>query len=153
MGEFSVGNIVKWIAEELCKVCYAQRIANGNPILYLSPYFLSHRAEYYRLLNGVRAEGGWELWIEFFATATRDCARQAVETAHRVPVLIQADRERLSTLGRAMPKALAIFELFRTSLMRTIRLVSIKIGAPLTLSSPVFTGFIIIMLSAYYNKY
>jgi Fic family protein len=91
-----------------------------EPILYLSLYFKSHRDEYYRLLNGVRAEGGWEPWLEFFATATRDCARQAVETAHRVTVLIQTDRERLSTLGRAMPKALAIFELFRTSLTRTI---------------------------------
>lgn len=62
------------------------------PILYLSPYFKSRRDEYYRPLNGVRADDGWEPWLEFFATATRDSALQAVETAHRVSSLIQAAR-------------------------------------------------------------
>lgn len=92
----------------------------SEPILYLSLYFKSRRDEYYRLLNGVRADDGWEPWLEFFATATRDSARQAVETAHRVSGLIQADRARLSALGRAGPKALAVFELFRTRITRTI---------------------------------
>jgi Fic family protein len=95
-----------------------------EPILYLSLYFKAHRDEYYRLLNGVRADRGWEPWLEFFAMATRDCARQAVEAAHRVSDLIQADRARIACLGRAMPKALAIYELFRTRLTRTIAQVS-----------------------------
>lgn len=110
----------------------------SEPILYLSLYFKSHRDEYYRLLNGVRAESGWEPWLEFFATATRDCARQAVDSAHRVSDLIQADRARIASLGRAMPKALAIYELFRTRLTRTIAQVSEETGlAPNTVASAI----------------
>ncbi|MEI6875155.1 MAG: Fic family protein [Spirochaetota bacterium] len=109
-----------------------------EPILYLSLYFKAHREEYYRLLNGVRKEGGWEPWLEFFAMATRDSARQAVETAQRVSTLIQADRARLSTLGRAMPKALAIYELFRTRITRTIAEASDATGlAPNTVASAI----------------
>jgi Fic family protein len=110
----------------------------SEPILYLSLYFKTHRDDYYRLLNGVRAEGGWGAWLEFFATATRDCARQAVETAHRVTNLIQADRARLASLGRAMPKALAVFESFRSRLVRTIAQVSEDSGlAPNTVAGAV----------------
>ncbi|MBU0955425.1 MAG: Fic family protein [Spirochaetes bacterium] len=110
----------------------------SDPILYLSLYFKSHRDEYYRLLNGVRSDSGWEPWLEFFATATRDCARQAVETAHRISGLIRADQARIATLGRSMPKALAIYELFRTYLTRTIAQVSAATNlAPNTVASAI----------------
>lgn len=108
----------------------------SEPILYLSLYFKSHREEYYRLLNGVRSRGGWEPWLVFFATATRDTARQAVETAQRVTGLVQADRDRLAGLGRGMPKALAVFERFRLRLVRTIAQLCEETGlAPNTVAS------------------
>ncbi|MEO0460576.1 MAG: hypothetical protein AAF219_07020 [Myxococcota bacterium] len=31
-----------------------------EPLLYLSLFFKRHRAEYYRRLSAVRAEGDWE---------------------------------------------------------------------------------------------
>ena len=43
--------------------------ANGvlrNPLLYLSLYLKTRRADYYRLLQEVRENGAWEAWLEFF---------------------------------------------------------------------------------------
>lgn len=37
-----------------------------QPLLYLSLYFKSRRADYYRLLQEVREDGTWEAWLEFF---------------------------------------------------------------------------------------
>lgn len=35
------------------------------PILYLSRYIMQNKADYYRLLNGVTAQGDWHTWILF----------------------------------------------------------------------------------------
>jgi Fic family protein len=37
-----------------------------QPLLYLSLFFKQHRSRYYELLNGVRLNGDWEAWIDFF---------------------------------------------------------------------------------------
>jgi Fic family protein len=107
----------------------------AEPILYLSLYFKAHRDEYYRLLNGVRTASGWIDWLEFFVTATRDTARQAVDNAHRVSLRVQADRDKLSSLGRGGPKALLIFERFRSRIVCTIAQIHAETGlAPNTIA-------------------
>ncbi|WP_132146542.1 protein adenylyltransferase Fic [Luteibacter rhizovicinus] len=45
------------------------------PVLYLSRYILRHRAEYYRRLLAVTAEGAWEEWIAFMLAAITETAR------------------------------------------------------------------------------
>jgi Fic family protein len=108
----------------------------SEPILYLSLYFKAHRDEYYRLLDGVRASSDWDSWLLFFARAVRDTARQAVDTAARVTARIRADRDRLSSLGRAAPTALVVFERFCTSPVLTIgRIVADSSLAPNTIAS------------------
>ncbi|RYF56561.1 MAG: Fic family protein, partial [Comamonadaceae bacterium] len=37
-----------------------------KPLLYLSLYLKTHRADYYRLLQEVREHGAWEAWLDFF---------------------------------------------------------------------------------------
>jgi Fic family protein len=37
------------------------------PILYLSQYFIAHRADYYRLLLKVTTDAAWEEWIIYNA--------------------------------------------------------------------------------------
>ena len=37
-----------------------------EPMLYLSLYFKQHRQTYYELLNGLRNNGDWEEWLQFF---------------------------------------------------------------------------------------
>ncbi|MBD3343813.1 MAG: Fic family protein, partial [Chitinivibrionales bacterium] len=56
----------------------------GQPMLYLSLYFKTHRRYYYELLNNVRVHGDWEAWLDFFAEAVIITANQAVGTAQQL---------------------------------------------------------------------
>jgi Fic family protein len=88
-----------------------QLIADGvlrEPMLYPSLFFKRHRAHYYELLNDVRRDGEWERWLDFFAEGVQTSAAQAVATANALLALVNADRERIASLGRAATSALAI---------------------------------------------
>ena len=66
-----------------------------EPLLYLSLYFKQHRADYYRLLDGVRTDGDWEEWLDFFLEGVRATADLAVATAQRLVALFGEDRDRI----------------------------------------------------------
>jgi len=90
-----------------------QLVADGvlrEPMLYPSLYFKTHRALYYELLNEVRLRGDWERWLDFFAEAIQVTAAQAAATANALLTLVNADRDRIATLGRAAVSALAVHE-------------------------------------------
>ena len=79
-----------------------------EPLLYLSLYFKQHRNEYYALLDGVRQNGDWEAWIEFFLTGIKHTADSAVSTAQRLVTLFRDDQERIQGMGRAAGSALRV---------------------------------------------
>lgn len=79
-----------------------------EPMLYLSLHFKEHRQSYYELLNGVRASGDWESWLEFFAEAVLSSATQAATSATRLLELAANDGRKIADLGRATASALAI---------------------------------------------
>jgi Fic family protein len=79
-----------------------------EPMLYLSLYFKAHRQHYYELLNAVRINGDWELWLDFFAEAVIAIATQAVETAQQLLDLSTRDRDRIGALGRAAASGLQV---------------------------------------------
>ena len=90
-----------------------QLVADGvlrDPMLYLSLYFKRHRALYYELLNEVRLHGDWERWLDFFAEGVQVSASQATVTANALLALVNADRDRIAVLGRAVPSALAVHQ-------------------------------------------
>jgi Fic family protein len=74
-----------------------------QPLLYLSLFFKEHRSRYYELLDGVRQQGDWESWIDFFLEGVETTASAAVATAQRLLTLFRADEERLTGLGRSGP--------------------------------------------------
>ena len=80
-----------------------------QPMLYLSLYFKAHRRQYYELLDTVRVNGDWEAWLIFFAEAVIVTANQAVNTARQLLDLMNTDREKISSIGRAAPSALRIY--------------------------------------------
>ena len=63
-----------------------------KPLLYLSLYLKTHRAEYYRLLQAVREEGAWEAWLQFFLESVHATANQAFDAAMRITDLFRQDR-------------------------------------------------------------
>ena len=68
------------------------------PLLYLSLYFKTHRQDYYKLLNDTRVDGDWEAWLEFFAEAVTQTAKQAEKVLKDALALIKSDREKLKTM-------------------------------------------------------
>jgi Fic family protein len=79
-----------------------------EPLLYPSLFFKKHRALYYELLNGVRLQGDWERWLDYFAEGIERSATQAVDTAQRLLALVNADRDRIAAFGRGAASALAV---------------------------------------------
>ena len=100
-----------------------QLVADGvlrEPMLYPSLYFSTHRALYYELLNDVRLHGDWERWLDFFAEGVQISATQAVATANALLALVNADRARITDLGRAAGSALAVHQALQRQPISTV---------------------------------
>ncbi len=67
-----------------------------SPLLYLSLYLKTHRAEYYRLLQDVREHGAWREWLVFFLRGVEETATQAFTAATRIVQLFEEDRARIT---------------------------------------------------------
>lgn len=99
-----------------------------EPLLYLSLYFKEHRAEYYELLDVVRATGDWEAWLDFFLEGVRTTANGAVATAQRLAVIVSEDRERIQSGGRAAGSALRTHDVMRERPVTTLTHVAQRAG-------------------------
>ena len=84
-----------------------------EPLLYLSLHFKQHRPVYYDLLGGVRGDGDWEGWLEFFLEGVGVTAEGAVSAAQRLSALFKTDRERIVPTGRRAGSALRVFDALR----------------------------------------
>ena len=81
-----------------------------RPLLYLSLFFKRHRAEYYRRLNGVRVDGDWEAWLDYFLDGVATIADEAVAAARDLYALVGTDRARLLERPDVSVAALRLFE-------------------------------------------
>lgn len=86
-----------------------QRVLH-EPLLYLSLYMKTHRAEYYRLLQEVREHGAWETWLAFFLEGVAETANQAFDAATRIVDLFRRDRERIAARGERVGSALRVHD-------------------------------------------
>jgi Fic family protein len=99
-----------------------------KPLLYLSLYLKTHRADYYRLLQEVREHGAWEAWLDFFLTGVADTANQAFDAATRIVELFKADRERITAESERAGSALRIHDLFQQNPYLTANLLVDRTG-------------------------
>ncbi len=58
------------------------------PILYLSSHIIRNRADYYRLLQGVREKGDWESWIAYMIQGVENTARETIVLIENLKVLM-----------------------------------------------------------------
>ncbi len=65
------------------------------PILYLSRYVTTHKADYYRLLQAVRDDGTWEPWLLYVLQAVSETARQTLELIEGMRSLMADYKRRL----------------------------------------------------------
>jgi len=67
----------------------------ARPLLYLSYYLKRNREKYYTLLNGIRYQGNWEAWLEFFLQGVIEVSNNSIETAKRIIQLKETLIEKL----------------------------------------------------------
>ena len=84
-----------------------------KPLLYLSLYLKTHRADYYRLLQEVREQGAWEPWLEFFLDGVAETANQAFDAATQIVTLFKDDRERITAESERAGSALRVHDLLQ----------------------------------------
>lgn len=72
------------------------------PLLYLSVYLKSHRAEYYDRLTAIRDRGDWEGWLKFFLRGVEEVSRAATTTAREILLMRERYRQDLSTNANAV---------------------------------------------------
>lgn len=99
-----------------------------KPLLYLSLYLKTHRADYYRLLQEVRENGAWEAWLEFFLDGVTQTANQAFDAATRIVELFKSDRERITAEGERAASALRVHELLQQNPFATAKLLVERTG-------------------------
>ena len=81
----------------------------SKPLLYISYYFKLHRQYYYELLDSIRINGDWELWLDFFADAIIVSARQGVDATQKLNKLVEKDRKSIEILGRSSKSVMQVF--------------------------------------------
>jgi len=96
----------------------------SQPLLYLSLYLKTYRAEYYRLLDVVRSDGDWESWLHFLIEGIEQTAMGAVDTAHRLLALFTADEQRVRDAGVKLGSVYQVYASFRARPIATILSVS-----------------------------
>lgn len=65
------------------------------PILYLSRYVTTHKADYYRLLQAVRDDDAWEPWLLYMLRAVSETSRQTLELIEGMRSLMADYKRRL----------------------------------------------------------
>ncbi|MCP4384326.1 MAG: Fic family protein, partial [Hyphomicrobiales bacterium] len=81
------------------------------PLLYISLFFKRHREEYFRRLTGVRSDGDWEGWIDFFLDGVATIADEAVASARELSTVVTSDRARVLAQNTTSVSAARLFEL------------------------------------------
>ncbi len=66
-----------------------------TPVLYLSNHIVRTKADYYRLLQSVRAEDHWEDWVLYMLQAVETTARQTIGTVQAIKVALMDDKHRV----------------------------------------------------------
>lgn len=108
-------------------VLHHERVLS-QPLLYLSLYFKQHRAEYYRLLDVVRAEGDWEAWLDFFLDGVEHTATNAVETSKRLLALFQRDEQKIQRSQQIVSTVLRVFRVLCERPLTTLNQVCERSG-------------------------
>lgn len=84
-----------------------------KPVLYLSDFLEKNKAHYYDNLTGVRARNDLNQWLRFFLVAVTATCEQALSTLKQVLALKQqVEGERIHPLGRRIPQAQQLLQLF-----------------------------------------
>jgi Fic family protein len=66
-----------------------------SPVLYLSRAIVQTKADYYRLLQGVREQDTWEQWVLYMLDAVEQTAREGITTIQAIKALLMDYKHRI----------------------------------------------------------
>lgn len=66
------------------------------PVLYLSRYIITHKADYYRLLQEVRTQNRWEDWIVYILEAVEQTSLETIELINKINELMIKTQDKIS---------------------------------------------------------
>ena len=66
------------------------------PVLYLSRYIITHKADYYRLLQEVRTKDKWEEWILYMLDAVEQTSLETIELINNISDLMIKTQDKIS---------------------------------------------------------
>lgn len=65
------------------------------PILYLSNYIIKNKTDYYRLLQSLRDNEGWEEWLLFMIKGIEETSRETIDLIIEIKKLMQEYKNKL----------------------------------------------------------
>lgn len=66
------------------------------PVLYLSRYIITHKTDYYRLLQEVRTDDKWEEWILYMLEAVEQTSLETIELINSISDLMIKTQDKIS---------------------------------------------------------
>lgn len=99
-----------------------------EPLMYLSGYLKQHQMDYYRHLSGIRTQGDWEGWVEFFLAGVEMAATEAERGIVGIASLVAADRKRLLDAPKSTPASYRLFEMLPMMPRFTVERVRQRLG-------------------------
>lgn len=87
-GNGRIGRIVNVLYLARCGLLHA-------PILYLSRYITTHKADYYRLLQAVRDTGEWEEWLLYMLAAVAETSEETLRLIDGIGALMAEYKQRI----------------------------------------------------------
>ncbi|MFP4332186.1 MAG: Fic family protein [Campylobacterales bacterium] len=67
------------------------------PVLYLSRYIITHKADYYRLLQEVRTKDKWEEWILYVLDGVEQTSIETIELINSINELMIKTQDKISS--------------------------------------------------------
>lgn len=92
-----------------------------QPLLYLSLYLKTHRAEYYQWLDVVRTTGDWEGWLRFLLDGIELTADGAVDSVQRLLRLFSDDERQIRENGLHFGSILRVHAVLKARPIVTLR--------------------------------
>jgi Fic family protein len=119
-----------------------QRGVLQRPLLYLSHYLKTRRAEYYDRLMAIRNDGDWEGWLKFFVRGVDEVSREATETARTILNLREVHRQTIATRLGGSANGLQLLEILFEQPIVTIRTVEERLRCVYVTASKLVDQFV-----------
>jgi Fic family protein len=122
-------------------LCHRQVL--HRPLLYLSHYLKTHRAEYYDRLMAIRNDGNWEGWMKFFLKGVAEVSEEAINTSRQIFALREQHTEIVNkSLGSSAASGLRLLDYLYQQPIINVRLVEKRLQSSFVTANRLVEQFV-----------